>query len=163
MNTNIPYLIDTKIEQLIEDSIDPDTGEITDDSFDLKLKSLEADKDEAIESIGLYYKDLQAEAKAVKDEKDNLAAKQKAIENRAESVKKQLGRILSGEKFKTPRLSISYRKSRKVIVDDILKLPPDCLTWKDPEADKTKIKKLLETEGKINGAHIEESNNVIIK
>lgn len=164
MNFNIPYFIDARIEEAMDEALDPETGEIVDESKLDLINKLNMEKNEAIEGIGLYYKDVVAAAKSVKEEKDRLAEEQKVLERRAESLKNHLSKVLNGDKFKTPRLSVSYRKSKKVVVDDITKIPANCLVWKKPEADKTHLKKLIE-EGveEVNGAHIEENNSVIIK
>lgn len=163
MNLNAPYFIDTRIEQLIEDSIDPDTGEIRDDEFETKLKSLEADKNDAIEAIGLYYKDVVAAAKATKDEKERLQEQQNALENRADKIKNQLSRILAGEKFKTPRISISYKNSEKTIVDDETKLPYEYLKWEKPKPNKTAIKNAIKDGLEVPGAHLEPNTSTIIR
>ena len=62
------YDIDKSIVALM----DMETGEITDEqAFD----QLQMARDEKIENIGCYLKDSLAEAKAIKEEEDNLAAR----------------------------------------------------------------------------------------
>ena len=111
----------------------------------------------------MWIKNLLAEAKMIKEEKDNLAYRQKVCENKAESLKDFLSRLLDGEKFKTSKVSISYRKSEKVDVLDIGKLDDDYLKFKDPEPDKTKIKKALKDGICLEGAQLVESQNIQIK
>lgn len=163
MNFSTPYFIDARIEEALNEAIDPETGEIIDeDKLDL-INRLNIEKDEAIEEIGLYYKDVVATAKAVKDEKDNLAAKQKALEKRAEGIKKQLGKMLDGQKYKSPRLSISFKKSEAVVIEDVSKLPPECLVWPKPTADKRKILTEIKEGKEVAGATVEAHKNIIIK
>lgn len=149
-----------EIDAQIMECVDFETGEIIDVE---RLESLQMEFDNKVEGIALWIKNLVAEAKMVKEEKDNLAARQKACENKAESLKKYLASALGGEKFKTSKVSISYRKSKSVEVEDITLLDYDYLKFKEPEADKTKIKKALEGGISLEGVSLVEKNNIQIK
>ena len=149
-----------EIDAQIMACVDWDTGEIIDVE---RLEALQMEFDNKVESIALWIKNLVAEAKMVKEEKDNLAARQKACENKAESLKKYLASALGGEKFKTSKVSISYRKSKSVEVEDISLLDDDYLKFEEPEADKTKIKKALEEGISLQGVSLVEKNNIQIK
>ena len=149
-----------EIDAQIMACVDWDTGEIIDVE---RLEALQMEFDNKVEGIALWIKNLVAEAKMVNEEKDNLAARQKACENKAESLKKYLASALGGEKFKTSKVSISYRKSKSVEVEDITLLDDDYLKFKEPEADKTKIKKALEEGISLEGVSLVEKNNIQIK
>ena len=149
-----------EIDAQIMECVDFETGEIIDVE---RLEALQMEFDSKVEGIALWIKSLVAEAKMVKEEKDNLAARQKACENKAESLKKYLASALGGEKFKTSKVSISYRKSKSVEVEDISLLDDDYLKFKEPEADKTKIKKALEDGISLEGISLVEKNNIQIK
>lgn len=149
-----------EIDAQIMECVDFETGEIIDVE---RLEALQMEFDSKVEGIALWIKSLVAEAKMVKEEKDNLAARQKACENKAESLKKYLASALGGEKFKTSKVSISYRKSKSVEVEDISLLDDDYLKFKEPEADKTKIKKALEGGISLEGVSLVEKNNIQIK
>lgn len=149
-----------EIEEQILNCVDLETGEIIDKEA---LASLCMERNNKVEGIALWIKNLLAEAKMIKEEKDNLAYRQKVCENKAESLKDFLSRLLDGEKFKTSKVSISYRKSEKVDVLDIGKLDDDYLKFKDPEPDKTKIKKALKDGICLEGAQLVESQNIQIK
>ena len=73
-----------EIENEILNCVDMETGEIVDIE---KLESLQMERDQKIENIGCWIKNLLADAKALKEEKDNLAARQKAAENKVASLK----------------------------------------------------------------------------
>lgn len=149
-----------EIEEQILNCVDLETGEIIDEEA---LASLRMERNNKVEGIALWIKNLLAEAKMIKEEKDNLAYRQKVCENKAESLKEFLSKFLAGEKFKTSKVSISYRKSEKVDVLDIGKLDDDYLKFKDPEPDKTKIKKALKDGICLEGAQLVESQNIQIK
>ena len=149
-----------EIDAQIMECVDFETGEIIDVD---RLEALQMEFNSKVEGIALWIKSLVAEAKMVKEEKDNLAARQKACENKAESLKNYLASALGGEKFKTSKVSISYRKSESVEVADISLLDEDYLNFKEPEADKTKIKNALKDGILLDGVTLVEKNNIQIK
>lgn len=157
------YQIQDNIRKAIELGFDEETGEIFDADA---LEALELQRDEKIENIALFIKDLTAEAKAIKEEKMALAKRQQTAENHAESLKKYLSICLDGEKFKSPKVAISYRKSQTVeFIDgfDVNLLPEEYQRRADPEADKTAIKDALKEGKEIYGVYLAEHNNTIIK
>lgn len=149
-----------EINNAILDCVDMETGEIIDID---RLSDLQMEFDEKVENVALYIKNLLSEAQAIKAEKDNLAKRQKVCENKAESLKQYLSGFLAGEKFKTPRVNISYRKSDSVEVIDITKVDDDYLKFAEPTVDKTKIKKALKEGIQLDGVKLVESQNIQIK
>lgn len=149
-----------EINDQIAACVDMETGEIIDQEA---LQTLELAFDEKVEGIALWIKNLLAEAKAIKEEKDNLAARQKACENKAESLKSYLAFALCGEKFKTPKVSISFRKSESVRVNDISKLDDDYLKYTVPTVDKTKVKQALKAGIELQGVQLVTNQNIQIK
>lgn len=150
------YQIDDAIMKLI----DYETGEILD--WD-KLDELNAAKEQKIENIALYIKNLTAEAAALKAEKDAFAERQKAAEKRAEGLKQYLVSALNGEKFKTSKVAISYRKSKALEIADGVEIPEDFLTYKEPEVNRTDLKKAIKDGLLIEGVSIVERQNIQIK
>ena len=120
-------------------------------------------EEEKIENVALWYKNLCAEAKAYKEEKDSFAAKQKAAEAKAESLKNWLDYVLGGESFKTTKVTMSYRKSEQVVIDDIAALDSRFIKVAEPTADKVEIKKALKAGEELAGCHLETKNNISIK
>ena len=101
------YEIDNRISEAFEAAVDQDTGEIVDDQAYEALNGLQMDRKQKIEGILLWIKDLSAHADDIKKEKNTLAQRQKAAENKAESLKKYVASVLSGEKFSTSRVAVS--------------------------------------------------------
>lgn len=143
-----------------EFEIDEETGEILNAN---DLDNLELEKNEKIEQLCLWIKNLKSDAAAYKAEKDSFAKKQKAAENKAESIKNYIAYILAGEKFKTDRVTVSYRKSEQVECPDMSLVDDDYLRFKEPELDKTKIKKALKDGIKVGGCMLVERQNMQIK
>ena len=154
-----------EINEGILNCIDPETGEIIDID---KLNELELERDAKIENVACWIKELKAEAEAIKAEKLALAERQKVAENKAESLKKWLAYALQGEKFKTAKCSVSFRKTESVEVTDeglsnLMKEHDELLTYKAPEANKKAIKDAIKDGLSVQGVRLECNTSVIIK
>ena len=154
-----------EINEQILNCIDPETGEIIDID---KLNELELERDAKIENVACWIKELKAEAEAIKAEKLALAERQKVAENKAESLKKWLTFALNGEKFKTAKCSVSFRKTESVEVTDeglsnLMKEHDELLTYKAPEPNKKAIKDALKDGLSVEGVRLECNTSVIIK
>jgi len=149
------YDINRKIESCVSEE-----GEVIDEEM---LSALLMAKEEKIENVACWIKNLTAEAEAIKAEKERLAERQKQAEAKVESLKKWLAFALDGEKFTTARVAISYRKSVSVQVDESLldkKYMKEKVTY---TPDKTALKKALQAGENIQGAYLEEKQNLQIK
>lgn len=151
-----------EIEQAITDLVDPETGEIAD--FEA-LDALSMARDEKIENIALWIKNLAAESKAIREEEKSLAERRRAAETKADSLQRYLDRILDGNKFSTPKVAISYRKSKAVeIADEEAFVKAGAyLVPQDPKIDKKAISEALKNGTVIAGAELVERNNMQIK
>lgn len=149
-----------QIEEAILGCVDMETGEIVDCE---KLTELQMERDEKIQNIALWVKNLEAEAKAYKEEKDSFAAKQKSAESKAENLKKFLSTYLEGQAFKSTKVNVSFRASESVNVTDISKVPEQFLKFAEPTADKVAIKKMLKDGFTVDGAELVTNQNIQIK
>ena len=152
-----------EIDNAMFSLIDEETGEIKDyEAFE----ELQIQKEEKFENTALWYKNLVAESKAIKEKA--LAERRKSLEHRAESLKNFVNQALQGNKFSTSKVAISYRKSTAVEVDDefidyAMKNNSDLLTYKQPEPNKTAIKEILQGGFDIPHAKLTVRNNMSIK
>ena len=87
----------------------------------------------------------------------------KRAENKAASLKRYLSNALGGSKFSTPKVAISFRKSTSVEVTSLANIPEKYLKFKEPEADKTALKKAILAGEQITGVELVENQNVQIK
>lgn len=149
-----------EINQEILNCVDMETGEIIDMD---KLGELQLAFDVKVENIALWIKNLLSDAEAIKAEKNRLAERQKSCENKAKSLKEYLNTYLEGQKFKTPKVSISYRRSESVEVTDISKVDKEYLKAIEPEVDKTKIKKAMKDGAEIKGVTLVQNQNMQIR
>lgn len=149
-----------EINEKILECVDAETGEILD--FE-KLDELQIEKETKIENIALWIKDLDAEAKALKAEKQAFEERQKAAEKKVESLKQYLSYILEGTNFKTTKAIVNFRKTQKVDVPDVYKLDENFLRYSEPTADKVAIKKAIQAGETVEGASLIESVSVTVK
>lgn len=149
-----------EINAAILDCVDLETGEIIDVE---QLQALQLEREQKIENVALWYKNLLSDAAQYKAEKDAFAERERAARAKADSLKRYLLDALQGEKYKSTRVNISYRNSSSVVVDDVLNLPPRFVKFKEPEPDKMAIKEAIKNGEEVNGAHIESSQSIIIK
>lgn len=149
-----------EIDEEILNCVDMETGEIIDAE---KLEQLQLTRDDKVEGIALWIKNLLSDADAIKSEEEKLAQRRKANENKAKNLKEYLSKFLNGQKFKTPKVSISYRKSESVEVTDISKLDDDYLKFAEPTVDKAKVKKALKAGTVLQGVSLVENQNIQIR
>lgn len=149
-----------EINEEIMKCVDAESGEIIDTE---KLEQLQMEETSKIENIACWIKNLLSDAEALKVQKQTFADRQKAVENKAESLKKYLSDYLAGQKFSTDKVAISFRKTSSVNVTDMSALPEEYLKFAEPTPDKTAIKNAITSGKKISGAEILENQSISIK
>jgi len=163
------YQIDQAILDAIERGTDPETGEMTNAD---ELMQLQMDRVQKLENIACVIKNAAAEAKALKEEADALIKRRKTAENTAERLKAVLAEALGGERFSTPRCSVSYRNSKAVEVEDADAVmtwackegrEDEFIRYKDPEINKTALGDWLKSGGEVPGAHIVERRSIGVR
>ena len=102
----------------------------------------------------------------IEDEIKRLQELKRRKNNNIKSLKKYVLAALDSigmKKVETPLGTVSVRNSKKVVIEDINKLPAEFVEIKQTlRADKKLIKEKLKV-GKVAGAHIEECKNLQIK
>jgi hypothetical protein len=149
-----------EIDAAILDCVDVETGEV----FDIdRFEELELTRDAKIENICLWIKNLKAEAEALKAEKDAFAQRQKAAENKMESLKRYISGYLDGTAFESAKVKVSFKKSESLEISEEAVIPDEYLRFKEPEVNKADLKKAIKAGLTIGGVWIEEKNNIQIK
>lgn len=155
-----------EIDNAILECVDGETGEIID--FE-RLEELGLQRDLKIENIALWFKNLRAEAEALKKEIDELTKRKKEAENKMEQLSAKLYEALDGNKFKTPKVSVSYRNSKAVEVDDdFIRFAmdnnlDDLLRYQLPEPNKSAISEALKNGEVIPHAELIQRVSVVIR
>ena len=159
------YEIDSAIEQAFSQAVDQETGEINEE-YMKQLDELEMQRDQKVENIACFIKNLRADAAALKAEKDALQKRQKAAETKAESLTRYLSSFLAGAKFSSPKASVTWRKTTRVEMDpgvSVYDIDTQYIRLKEPELDKTKAAAALKAGETIEGLHLEESQSMTIR
>lgn len=151
-----------------------ETGEIPDEAARDTLEGITGEAEEKADNIACMVKNLNAEAKAMKEEEDRLSERRKALEHKADYLKKYLldNLTLMGLKsVKTARNAISVRQAvPQVIVEnedqfvawatmeheEFLKITP-------PAPNKTAIRDALKNGEELPGAKLEAKPYITIR
>ena len=149
-----------ELDAALYECVDAETGEIIDED---KLNELSMERDEKVENIACWIKNLKAQAAAIKQEEENLYDRRKVAENKAESLSKYLTSYLNGGKFETAKVKVSFRKSETLEVSESAKIPKKWYKPQDPTLDKAGLKKAVKEGLKIKGVEIVEKQNLQIK
>lgn len=157
-----------EIDQALLDLTDPETGEILDISA---FNALQMERERKLEGMGCWIKDMDAEIDALKREEDALRMRRQKTMNRRHQIWTYLRQMLNGEKLKTARVAISYRKN------------PPSVKMEDEEAvfrwaqengrgdllritaalDKTRLKEAISAGEVIPGAEVVQEIGMVIK
>lgn len=142
--------------------IDEETGEIL--SADA-LHAVEAEAADKIEATALYLRELDAEAKAAKDEAERILARVKSMQKRSDYLKAMLLDALHATgKVKTGRVTVSIRTTQAVAVDEGANLPEAYTTVKTTVTpNKVSIKQALSDGIEVPGCHLEARESVSIR
>lgn len=147
------------IPDAMEECVDRETGEIIDFG---RLTELKMERDKKIENIACWIKDLVAVAKAIKEERVALANRQLAAERKAESLKNYLKTCLAGERFKSARCAVSFRKSKHLEIADGAAIPEEFVKTVR-SIDKAGMTQAIKDGAVIEGVQLVDSTNVVVK
>lgn len=153
----------TLMDMLDDPEVDPITLMDTLDAVDGEL-------DEKAENYGRIIRNLEAEAKALKEEADRLSRRKRTIDNNIDSLKKrlQLSMELTGkDSIDTPLFKFRIQKNAPSVVvdlDDLQDMPMEYLTYHEPTVNKTALKDALKAGLDLEGiAHLEQSQSLRIR
>lgn len=157
------FEINEAIERCVIDGdnvVDTGTGEVLD--LDA-LNQLHMEFGEKAENIAMFIRNLDAEAAALKEQKNIFAARQKAAERKRDSLKEYLAFCLEGKPFKTDRVKVTFRKSESVQVVNPSAVPDSYLVYAAPTVNKVDVKKALKSGEEVPGCQLVTSNNIQVK
>lgn len=157
-----------EIDQAILDLVDPETGEISD--FE-KLTELEMARDQKIENVGKWVKNLLSDIGDLVSEEKALKKRRLDKERKLESLKKYLADALQGQAFECAAVAIGWRKSSSLEITDPEACREylessgfdDCIKYAEPELRKEEIAKKINAGMKIPGCSIVTKNNMGVK
>lgn len=162
------YEIDADIAAAILDCVDMETGEVIDLE---KLEALQMERNQKLEAVALYYKNMCAEAAMLKAEEQAFVDRRKAAEKKAEGLKAYLSAALDGQTLATTKVAINFKRSKAVEIDNEAEFIEyakqhdldDLLSYKAPTISKTAVKDAINAGRDVPGAAIVERYNIQIK
>ena len=154
INSDLAALLDAMAIEMEE------SGEVSKDLVS-RLNGLQIEKEAKIEGLALYAKDLKARIEEAKAEKARIAKIQSAGERELDRLKEILTQELEGKKFKSTRVSVSYRTTYDCVdIEKSAAIPAQFRKIGDP--DKTLLKEALQAGTVIEGVSLNDHVSVII-
>lgn len=174
------YEIDEQLKVLEEYMCDPETGELlTEEEFYKKLDEVEMALSDKIENTMCFYKNLMSDVEQFKSEEKKIAERRKGKENLANRLQNRIdyyirhqftdeeGNVdnkgLNAYKFETPKVKLSYRKSDKIEIKDLSKVPKKYIKeheLSESDIKKTDIKKLMKQNGETDNDYAKIETNI---
>lgn len=126
------YFIDKIIQDVMDQTIDYTTGEITEEGAK-RLEALGLQKDQIIDNMIKAYKNQQMIVDGIDAEMKRLSERKAVLSKTKDSIMKQLSNYLTeGEKIVTPEYELKWTTSTKV--DGLDGFDPE-LSFNDPLSD----------------------------
>ena len=153
------YEVNQAIEEIFEQMVDPETGEIMEDAeLSERLFALEMEKERILEFLAKLVLNNKASISALKEEEKRLKERRGVVERKTERLMQILDRECAGQKTDLGVATVSYRKTAKVEVanseEAIEKGYTDCYRVLAPEISKIEVKKLLASGQEIPGVSL---------
>lgn len=153
----------TLMEMAQDPDVDPDALNDTMEAINMAF----ADKADGYAKI---YKAVTAQADILNAEQKRLRDREKSFRDKAEAIKKNLEAAMiatDNRKIKTALFTFSIRRNPESVVVDAKNaesVPERFLKFKDPEIDKTALKKALKAGENLDGiAHLVQTESLQIR
>lgn len=131
------------------------------------LEEVTARFEDKAEAVACYIKQLQAESEALQNEEDALYNRRQAKDRKAAWLTRYLASCILAagrDRFETSKVDCRFRRSSRVIVQDIDRIPTEFVREKlDRQADKKAIKDAIKAGRDIPGAELYEEQKLNIK
>jgi len=144
------YDIDARLEELLNGSVDEETGEIVTD-FD-EIEKLMMERETIREGIACHIVGERADIQALQEQERKLRERRQRLERHVTRSEDYLELISHGEGLQSDRVSIVFRRSAgRVVVQDEARLiewakahHDDLLNFKEPEIKKSAVKAAIQ-------------------
>lgn len=148
-----------------------DNDEIPEEALADTLEAITGEIEVKADNIACMLKELEAEIGAIKAEETKLAERRKSKERACDRLKQYLSDTLIRvgiDKVETARNKITFHKSESVEIGESFiawarENRDDLLTFAEPKANKTEIKKALKEGAEIVGAEIVSKMNMQLR
>ena len=147
-----------------------ENGDLEDDALIDAMQNSQEELSIKLENYCKFIKNMEADAKAFKEEEQRLAARRKTLENtieRAKSAMKYAMDVAGEKKIKGNLFTISLQNNPpKVVLDEqyIENIPEKYIKYAEPEINKALIKEDLTNGVNLEGlAHLEQTEGLRIR
>jgi len=161
-NTSI-YDINKAFQSIVDMVAD---GELTQEDFQQALAELEQSKVEKCGNAICYLNMRKQAIEAMKAEEKRISTQRKMLENGNKSLEEAFAYVLNNMGDKEVITKYGVMKVRKnpasVVIDDITKIDSKYTRQKiQIDVDKVAIKKAIQNNEKVDGAHLEQSEKLV--
>lgn len=134
------------------------------------LESISGDLEAKCTNIGFVIRNMESFAMQMAQAESSMAARRKALENRAEHIRNYLKQNMERcnmSKIESPWFKIAIRQNPSaVVIDAATQIPSEF--WRKPEPlppaiDRKAIKAAIEAGNEVPGAHLERGTRLEIK
>ncbi len=136
--------INVQIETLIEDGVNTETGEMTEDVASL-LDQLEMDRDEKVLNCARYVNEHKVMSNGIAEQIKRLQTRKKVHDNHATYLSGWIeSNCNSNEKFEAADLKVGFRKSTRAMAHDLSLTPNELIVIPpapEPKLDAAAAKK----------------------
>lgn len=168
------YEINERLDEVLSRlTVDSETGEVSDEQFDLmaEIDALEMEKREIIEYLAKKVLNLRSDEAALKAEEERLKKRRQSMEAAEKSIMNVLARECNGQKTDLGVATVRFTPSQGTVLTDetaavqwcYANHHEDCLTLAVPKINKDAVKRLLKGGAKIPGAELENRMNCSLK
>lgn len=134
------------------------------------LESMEGDIQVKAKNVAFVIRNCEALASQIKDAEEKMAARRKAIENRADRIKNYLKANMERcgmSQIECPEFKLAIRNNPpSVVIDAEGQIPCDMYVYPEappPRPDKKAIAAAIKSGMEVSGAHLEQSTRLEIK
>jgi predicted nuclease with TOPRIM domain len=131
------------------------------------LESLQDEIEEKAENIAKFIKNLEADAKIIKEEEQRLAERRRSIENKVTRLKEYLQEQLEVaglQKVKRPTITVAIQNNPpSVEIADEKLIPSEFMIPQAPKIDKKAILERLKNGEEISGCVLKQTKGVRIR
>ncbi len=167
------YEVNQSIEAIFEELLDPETGEILNDSETMwqQLEELQMERKRILEYLAKLVLNLRSDQSELKIEEQRLKSRRERIGRKEQRIMQILDRECSGEKTDLCVATVNYRATESVSVMDAeravkwLKRKKYANAYRVPlpEVAKTEVKKLLKSGIKVPGVELVKGQSCSLK
>ena len=109
------FEIDARMAELLENAVDPETGELQVD--DAELDSLQMERDSKVTNLALWVKELDAKIAAIDEEEKRLGKRKTVFKNQRGRVAEYIAKVLNGDKFENEKCAIKFTHGERCVIE----------------------------------------------